>query len=114
MVPPWLSGNKAVSERFRFIITLLYSCNFFFFSREEGSANNSSSSPRRFYFEHIELRDVEVILTLLPAIDLPVDLQVIKNNLGIPHQLPPRFENACLYFGKYTVNDLFICIVSEH
>jgi hypothetical protein len=42
-----------------------------------------------------------VILTLLPAIDLPVDLKVIKNNLGIPHQLPPRFENACLDFGKF-------------
>ena len=41
-----------------------------------------------------------VILTLLAAIELPIDLQVIKNNLGIPHQIPPRFENASLNFGK--------------
>ena len=49
-----------------------------------------------------------MILTLLPAFDLPVDLKVIKNNLGIPHQLPPRFENACLYFGKFMYG---ICII---
>ena len=72
------------------------------FSREEQTADDSNRISQRFYFEHIELRDVEVILTLLPAIDLPVDLKVIKNSLGIPHQLPPRFENACLYFGKHT------------
>ncbi|CAB4006786.1 Hypothetical predicted protein [Paramuricea clavata] len=78
----------------------------FFESREEESAAKSSPSSKRFYFEHIELRAVEVILTLLPAIDLPVDLKVIKNNLGIPNQLPPRFENACLYFDAFARNNI--------
>lgn len=77
-------------------------CLLFDFSSEKKNVDNKmSASSKRFYFEHIELRAVEVILTLLPAIDLPVDLQVIKNDLGIPHQLPPRIENACLYFGKH-------------
>jgi hypothetical protein len=76
-------------------------CHFYFRSRDEKSEEKSGPLSRRFHFEHIELRAVEVILTLLPAIDLPLDLKVIKNNLGIPHQLPPRFENACLYFGKH-------------
>ena len=81
-----------------------YSYDLVLYSAEKEGANMSSLSSRRLHLEHIELRAVEVVLTLLPAIDLPLDLKVIKNNLGIPHQLPPRFENACLYFGELLQN----------
>ncbi|XP_046846719.1 uncharacterized protein LOC124440376 [Xenia sp. Carnegie-2017] len=75
-------------------------------SGEDRKKSVSRASTKRFHFDHFELRDVEVILTLLPATDLPVDLKIIKNNLGIPHQLPPKIENACLQFDAFIRKDI--------